>query len=90
MMRGMTQRKNTDFIDELNAEFNAESSEDAANESKAKSEDFSQMLEDSLKKPTRKVSVGDKIRGPDSRSRPGRRLRLRGRAKRWRDRSRAT
>ena len=70
----MSHRKNTQFIDDLNAELNAdgdhaakEASEDAAEDgagAKAKKEeDFASLLGESLRKMSKKLSVGDKIRG---------------------------
>jgi small subunit ribosomal protein S1 len=60
----MTHRKNTNFIDELNAEFSAETPDAAgtSDESGGKPEDFAKLLSESFKKPTRKFSVGDKVR----------------------------
>lgn len=60
----MSHRKNTQFIDELNAEMNADSSEvDPEATAKSKSDEFAELLRESFKKATRKLSVGDKIRG---------------------------
>ncbi len=79
----MSHPKNSDFIDQLNAEFNTESdpeSESAesveahpatasvgvakkSGEKKLKSSEFARMLLDSVDKDTKKLQVGDKIRG---------------------------
>src|SRR4051812_6268124 len=60
-------RKNSDFIDQLNAEFNTESSsEESATEKSAqleKKEDFAALLNQSLQGSMRKLKVGDKIKG---------------------------
>lgn len=60
--------KNTDFIDELNEEMNADSSTDEGSspegkKKKSADEDFAALLGESLKTMSRKLSVGDKIRG---------------------------
>lgn len=78
----MAHPKNSDFIDQLNAELNAESQGDEADEAnsatskadesagsstgkkkKSNDEDFAALLGESLKTMSRKLSVGDKIRG---------------------------
>ena len=60
----MSHRKNTNFIDELNAEANAESSEaDQDSTSEFKPDEFAELLRESFKKSSKKLSVGDKIRG---------------------------
>src|SRR5262245_40443280 len=60
----MSHRKNTNFIDELNAEMNAESSDaDSEEVSKEKSNEFAALLNESFKKTSKKLSVGDKIGG---------------------------
>src|SRR4051812_13219534 len=66
----MSHPKNTDFIDQLNAQMDADAESEAHEVSKiaseagaGKSDDFAKLLEESLKRPTRKLSVGDKIRG---------------------------
>jgi small subunit ribosomal protein S1 len=68
----MAHPKNTDFIDQLNEEF-ADAEGSASEKEGSKSEsgdfapdgsaDFAKLLEESFKKPARKISVGDKIRG---------------------------
>ncbi len=56
--------KNADFIDRLNAEFGADADSDSSSTSSdAPREDFAAMLSESLKRGSRKLSVGDKIRG---------------------------
>ena len=60
----MSHRKNTNFIDELNAEMNEGSTETSeGNTSKSEPEDFAKLLGESFKKASKKLSVGDKIRG---------------------------
>ncbi len=56
----MSHRKNTNFIDELNAET---SDTDSETDSKPKSDEFAELLKESFKKASKKLSVGDKIRG---------------------------
>jgi small subunit ribosomal protein S1 len=58
----MAHPKNSDFIDKLNAEFNEDTTDDTL-EKKSDSEDFAKLLGESLKNSTKKLSVGDKIRG---------------------------
>jgi small subunit ribosomal protein S1 len=55
-------RKNTDYIDELNAEYDADDSTEESSKN-AEKEDFASMLGESLKRGSKKLSVGDKIRG---------------------------
>lgn len=60
----MTHRKNTNFIDELNNEFNSDSAQDEASEKKSESsEEFAALFKNSLKSSSKKLAVGDKIRG---------------------------
>lgn len=54
--------KNTDFIDELNAEFGAEGAEEQ-DSARTGREDFAKMLGESFKSASKKLAVGDKIRG---------------------------
>lgn len=56
----MAHPKNTDFIDKMNDEL---ADSDTPEDEKPKSDEFAKLLGESLKKPTRKLSVGDKIRG---------------------------
>jgi small subunit ribosomal protein S1 len=55
-------RKNTDYIDELNKEYGADDSTEESSKN-AEKEDFASMLGESLKRGSKKLSVGDKIRG---------------------------
>lgn len=57
----MTSKKNSSFIDELNAELGEDAS--SPEEAKKSPDDFSKMLAQSFSKPSKKLSVGDKIRG---------------------------
>jgi len=61
----MSHPKNTDFLDEFNSEFNndADSGDEGQVDKKAKAEEFAKMLGESFRKTSRKLSVGDKIRG---------------------------
>ena len=59
----MSHRKNTDFVDELNSKFEENSLEGNSEEKKASSDEFAKLLGESFKKASRKLSVGDKIRG---------------------------
>ncbi|MBI2711922.1 MAG: hypothetical protein HYX41_03510, partial [Bdellovibrio sp.] len=65
--RKNSQLKNTEFIDQLNKEFNTDSSLEsegsAGGAGKKPEEDFASLLGESLKKMSRKLSVGEKIRG---------------------------
>jgi small subunit ribosomal protein S1 len=58
----MSNRKNTQFIDELNAELGAENEAEAEKPAEDK-EDFAKLLGESLKGSSRKLSVGDRIKG---------------------------
>lgn len=57
----MSQSKKTDFIDRLNQEFKTEDGEPQKGE--AQSEDFAKLFAESMKRPQKKIAVGDKIRG---------------------------
>ncbi|MBL7714513.1 MAG: S1 RNA-binding domain-containing protein [Bdellovibrionales bacterium] len=61
----MGNKKNSDFVDQLNSEFGGMSSEDAdaSAQSRQEKEDFAKMLSESLKGSQKKLKVGDRIRG---------------------------
>ena len=59
----MSNRKNTAFIDELNAESASDNADSTQDEAKPKSDDFAKLLSESLRNSSKKLSVGDKIRG---------------------------
>ena len=58
----MAHPKNTDFIDQFNSE-HGEDSADSEASSKESKEDFAKLLGESLKGGSKKLKVGDKIRG---------------------------
>jgi small subunit ribosomal protein S1 len=64
----MSHRKNTNYIDQLNAEFGdahapGEESAQEPQEEKKTPDEFAKLLGESFKKASKKLSVGDKIRG---------------------------
>jgi small subunit ribosomal protein S1 len=59
----MAKPKNTDYLDSLISEFNLEDQDSKGSDQKTKTENFAELLQESFKKSTRKLSVGDKIHG---------------------------
>ncbi|MGZ3686767.1 MAG: S1 RNA-binding domain-containing protein [Bdellovibrionota bacterium] len=62
----MSHRKNTEFVDKLNAEFKEEdqdSVDEALSDKRAKAEEFAKLLGESFKQASKKLKVGDRIKG---------------------------